>query len=130
MHSIIAVGAMHEARSGFEHPLTAGDDPHSKHSFAVQQYCKAIAHLQLNLKSQTNSVDIDVALLVCLLFVGFELLRANVAVAMEHLDSGLNIAMERFGGAVEAYAKQKPAFRPSNLIGELVPAFARLDYVS
>lgn len=130
MHAIIAVGSLHDARSGREHSMTVAYDTQSKHSFAMRQYCKAISHLQLNLQRQDRNVDVDVTLLVCLLFVGFELLRAEVGVAMEHLNSGLNIAMERFGGAVKAYAGQRTDLKPSTLIDELVPAFARLDYVS
>ena len=134
MHAIIAVGSLHQVRSGLIGGHTDGYGYHTRHRFALLQYSKAIALLRQDIENGQTSTTADVVLLVCLLFVGFELLQGNVGVAMSHLNNGLGIITERHAKSLVCYATYKGngAQNPAadQLIDELVPAFTRLDYVS
>jgi hypothetical protein len=81
-----------------------------------------------------NRLGIDIVLLACILFVGFEMLQNETLIAMEHLRIGLKILMDKCSSNKTADDTSTRAIlikgSPEDLLDELVPIFVRLDYVS
>ena len=80
-----------------------------------------------------NRPGVDIVLLACILFVGFEMLQNETLVAMEHLRIGLKIMADNCSSNG---TDDDPSTRvilikgsPEDLMDELVPIFVRLDYV-
>jgi hypothetical protein len=85
-HAAVSIGSVHEQ---FE----AGneiDETQASGTFALQQYNTAINHL-VNAAKKQEKQTADVILMSCLLFISFEMLRANFGVAFTHVKSGLKI---------------------------------------
>ncbi|KAG9248198.1 hypothetical protein BJ878DRAFT_77548 [Calycina marina] len=87
-HVVIAVGALHQRFVSIQQfPFI--DEDTSFESFAFQQYYIAIGLLQKLMSTQTHQMDIT--LLCCILFTYFDCLSGNHDGAIIHLKSGLRI---------------------------------------
>lgn len=120
---------MHQVRSA------PGDNNSSAvQRFALTSYSKAVAQLRDRMSAVKNQLGIDIVLLACVLFVGFEMLQHEMLLAMEHLQIGLKIMTEKcssIGIADDSTARTiLIKSSPEDLLDELVPIFVRLDYVS
>lgn len=63
-HALIALGALHEE-------FQQDDHDGKENSFAIAQYVRAI-ELMVGSKSQNDALNVDVALIACILFICFE----------------------------------------------------------
>lgn len=92
---------------------------------ALSQYNKAIKHLS-QLMSRPSSESINIALLVCILFVCVECLRGDYQPAVKHFEAGMAIAKAGTGGG-------SPNSRASGANGireQVLPFFNRLELLS
>ncbi|KIV99596.1 uncharacterized protein PV09_08772 [Verruconis gallopava] len=115
-HAALAMGSMHRTVLSRQ-SLSVGleEDP-----YAVKQYTKSLRMLA-PARNNDQSISADIVLSACLLFIGFESLRRNYGVMLEHVRSGVRIVQQC----------QQNAFRTDgcNIIPmqKFVPAFARLE---
>jgi hypothetical protein len=121
---------LHQARSGLNHALLYTLDYRAQEQFALSQYTKAVNQLRCQIEGSNSEPQVDLVLLSCLLFVGFEMLQGNILLALDHLQNGLSIIQQHFQRNLDSYAQCKATTQSDKLIDELVPAFARIDYVS
>jgi hypothetical protein len=96
--------------------------------FALQQYNKAINELQKQMANQ-DANSLRVALITCMIFITFELLRGEHKTASTHLHSGLNLLSQLQGRQDH---ESTVVVRPKSESAEddLVEAFARLNVQS
>lgn len=90
-HAVAAVGAMHERQLQGKillPPPAGGDLSHNE--FALEQYNKAIQRF-LEQMSNPETMDVDLMLVQCLLFICLEMLKGNMERAMDHAQGGLQI---------------------------------------
>lgn len=87
-HAVAAVGAMYERMIRCNRGVEGLDH------FALQQYTKALQDFRRQLASSLED-RVDLVLIVCVLFVCLEMLRANNARAMDHVQGGLQILQQR-----------------------------------
>jgi hypothetical protein len=81
---MIALGSL------YEHCNDSADYPSvMQQRYALIQYNKAIRSLKS--RRSDDAKTLEVTLLTCVLFVCLELLRGNPELALDHLQSGLNI---------------------------------------
>jgi hypothetical protein len=80
LHAVVAVGAMHQAR--WDNP---GDSSGSLQHVALTNYSRAVMELRDYISRQCEPGAVDIVLLGCILFVGFEMLQHEVSLAMQHL---------------------------------------------
>jgi hypothetical protein len=102
----------------------------AQEQFALSQYTKAVNQLRCRIEDSNSEPQLDLVLLSCLLFVGFEMLQGNILLALDHLKNGLGIVQQHFQRNLNAYTQCKAVTQSNKLIDELVPTFARIDYVS
>ncbi|WPG99616.1 Hypothetical protein R9X50_00243400 [Acrodontium crateriforme] len=102
MHAMIAVGAMHQwSSAAFEmrnNPSLASIQSRPvntcQHEFAISQYNKSMEYMQTHIKAIARGgpdSNVEIVLLVCLLFVCFEILQDSESSAVLHLRTGLRI---------------------------------------
>lgn len=93
-HAILALSAQHKAF------LTRGDRRGEKYSsdrescaiYSWTHYSKATKILQRQLSQSPNTAaSIEQTLIICLLFIAFEVLQGNHSAALTHLEGGLEI---------------------------------------
>lgn len=90
-HIIIALGSLYESfQNDYVGPATSLVDTKNWHKYAVGQYTKAIRLLNAYILAQGWG-GLEVTLLCCILFTGFEWLRGSYLAAQRHLRSGLSI---------------------------------------
>ena len=120
---------MHNTRSN-----PADDRSNKLQQIALVNYSKAVTNLRDTMSNLDNHPGVEIVLLACILFVGFEMLKHEVSLAMEHLRLGLKIMTHKGSvkSSAEAMNKRSVLIKgsPSALLDELVPIFVRLDYVS
>jgi hypothetical protein len=101
---------------------------------ALINYSKAVVELRNGMSKLDNHPGVDIVLLACILFVGFEMLKHEVSLALEHLQLGLRIMTDKCTGKTTVKNMNKGSIlikgSPTALLDELVPIFVRLDYVS
>ncbi|KAF7592237.1 hypothetical protein BBP40_000509, partial [Aspergillus hancockii] len=91
-HAMVAIGAMHaEYQTAAAQPLIHSS---STRQFVLQQYNKAIRSL-INGMSTTNSQNWELTLTTCCLFICLEILRGNNTQALDHIDAGLRMLLQR-----------------------------------
>jgi len=130
-HAAIALGSIHRALQ---------DDQHGfQHEFALQQYNKAMTYVRkhiVNLDEHSSDADVEVVLLVSLLFFCFEVLHAEDVRATIHLHTSLRILYERLqkpnkqGLRLEDGVERREVIMPTapkNNMDVLVQTFVRLD---
>lgn len=111
-HAVVALGSLGRTRGD-------GAD-RADREFAMQHYSQAMKTLQNQLAGPGN-VPQHLALLVCLLFVTFELQQQAYGEAHSHLNGGLNIIQEYERSLEQESALSKESMDP------LIEAFERLD---
>ncbi|KIM98651.1 hypothetical protein OIDMADRAFT_74156, partial [Oidiodendron maius Zn] len=84
-HAAIALGALHESSE-----VGSRAEPSI---FAMEQYGKAIRYLVKPIREKQKQAA-DVALMTCVLFVCFEMMRGSYGTAISHIDSGVKIISE------------------------------------
>ncbi|MCJ1393620.1 hypothetical protein MMC18_006495 [Xylographa bjoerkii] len=96
-HAVLAFASLHEKffKAG---PLVQIVEPDG---FVLQNYNRAIGELSTNLKAPDQSTNLT--LMVCLMFIGNELLQGNNSSAFVHLDCGLKIIRSKT-------TREKPRF--------------------
>ncbi|MCJ1397343.1 hypothetical protein MMC11_000535 [Xylographa trunciseda] len=84
-HAVLAFASLHEKffKAGPSVQIVEPD------GFVLQNYNRAIGELSTNLKAPSQSTDLT--LMVCLMFIGNELLQGNNSSAYVHLNCGLKI---------------------------------------
>lgn len=126
---MIAIGFLHQARSAQTYTPSGG-----LNHLALSHYSQAVIELRSRIENARNGPGVDVVLLACLLFVGFEMLQHDIPVAMDHLRFGLGLISGQYKNAARSESSHNIATvfrcRPEEAIDELVPIFVRLDYVS
>jgi hypothetical protein len=96
-HAAIALGSLHRAITAQQHLVHGRVDPDQRH-FALSQYNKAMGYIRRYIDSlgkDCTDVNVEVVLLVSLLFFCFEILHGEDARATLHLRTGLRILYER-----------------------------------
>lgn len=95
MHAVLSLSSVHKRDTyvGVYDPrqLSSLDQ---QERFTLQQYTKAIHHLQPHLSS-TNKSSTCTTLITCFVFICLELLCGHFATAQNHLHNGLKIIKER-----------------------------------
>lgn len=139
-HAIVALGSLHEQRENGARiiPLIGnierqvnpillktngavaklGDD----NPLAISQYNKAIVHLSKRLQTENS---IEVALLACILFVCVEFLRGDPNPAVNHFNSGMNIATSSLNASGSANNKTVRMVKE-----QILPFFNRIELLS
>ena len=134
LHAIIAVGSLHMACSGGAFKPSDRLDACSPKQLALCHYSKAISELRSRIGNQLKRPNADIVLLTCLLFIGFEMLQHDIPVAMDHLRFGLKLICDEHRAALGWNDACSGALVlksvPDKPMDELIPVFARLDYVS
>lgn len=107
LHAVVAVGSMHRAHSLRSKSLRTPVADSKYYRFGLNQYCQAITLLQsLITKCEDESCGgtAEVVLLVCLLFVAFEMLQGQQELAITHLRRGLQILWQNSNQDCEDHA--------------------------
>ncbi|TVY43149.1 putative transcriptional regulatory protein, partial [Lachnellula occidentalis] len=106
-HAVIALGALHEAfeKGGFD----GGDK-----DFAVSQYIRSLELMVKPELKKRNKISVDVALITCVLFVCFEILRGNHLSALSHIDGGAKILKEHQDGGCPSSPNNNKALTASS----------------
>ena len=102
---------------------------------ALSHYSKAVAELRSRMEGCASQPVLEIVLLVCLIFVGFEMLLYDVNVAMTHLHKGLRIIeddrnTDQFHSKVGIRGLFSSNRGREGSLNELISTFVRLDYVS
>lgn len=90
-HAVAAVGAMHERQLQgklVSHSPSQSTDEND--AFALEQYNKAIQSF-LGQMGNPETMDVELMLVQCLLFICLEMLKGNIARAMDHAQGGLKL---------------------------------------
>ncbi|KAK3067108.1 hypothetical protein LTR53_016218 [Teratosphaeriaceae sp. CCFEE 6253] len=131
LHACLAVGFMyraHGARSA-KRPITTIDTNSEHHRNALIEYGHAVAELRAWISVVAKT---EIALLVCILLVCFEMLQGRQEGATSHLTKGLAVLF----GYLRPYARTAGRrFRPVSVsatatktLDILLSTFVRLDY--
>lgn len=137
-HAAIALGSIHRALTFDAFRGPAGIDK-EQHGFALCQYNKAMSYIRgyiENLGTGCSDNDVEVVLLVSLLFFCFEVLHSEDARATIHLRTGLRILYERIrdksppatpwgDGELKRTVMMKPM--PQSNMDVILQTFVRLD---
>lgn len=94
LHAVLALSSIH--RRGIDNgngQTKQGEIPDEQEQFALQQYVKAIGHLQPHLLDK-DRVSFRIALMTCVVFISLELLRGHFRTATTHLENGYKILQE------------------------------------
>nr|POE49334.1 hypothetical protein CFP56_32484 [Quercus suber] len=133
LHAAIAVGSLHQARNGKPRVAFRTSIDSVRHSFAIAQYNKAMAHVRTIVNDlasgDISDAKIQVVLVVCLLFVCFELLQEGGGEASLHLRIGMRILYDRVAREAVPTDQRLVTLRhtPRDEIDVLLLTFVRLD---
>ncbi|KAM0191268.1 hypothetical protein ACHAPA_007506 [Fusarium lateritium] len=92
LHALLALSSAHKkgvAELGI-HRNSPREEMSSQEQFTLQQYVKAIGHLQPHFSAKDRA-SCRVALITCIVFVCLEFFRGHFATAQLHLKNGLDI---------------------------------------
>ncbi|CAF3571781.1 unnamed protein product [Fusarium graminearum] len=92
MHALLALSSAHKkgvVEMG-AHRNSPGAEMNQQEQFTLQQYVKAIGHLQPHFSAKDRA-SCRVALITCIVFVCLEFFRGHFATAQLHLKNGLDI---------------------------------------
>lgn len=112
-HAVSAVGAVYGNQL-----LPADSDPAEVEQFTLQQYNKAIQSF-IGQMNTPQTVDIDLVLVTCLLFICLETLRSKNTRALDHIQSGVQILAAR--------SQEKKITLDNEFDRELLHTFSRLN---
>ncbi|KAK4504193.1 hypothetical protein PRZ48_005109 [Zasmidium cellare] len=131
--AIVAVGSMHQARTGRPAGLVMPVYEPAQFEFAMDEYSRSVGLIQKYInenQSQSNKNSVEVVLLACLMFICFELLHGNNYLGILHLRTGLRILYEHLHGPipenVDARRIQLKA-EPRSTMDLLAEIYVRLD---
>ena len=128
LHAAIAVGSVHQTFAKAPLPISKFG-PDSSTSFALQQYNKAIQHLNVRLSKAIDRSTRELVLMNCTLFVCFDILSGRRASAVTHIANGLRIACEDL-----PKGQEKPTFHsknhPGSITANLTANLARMSVQS
>nr|POE54886.1 hypothetical protein CFP56_64559 [Quercus suber] len=133
LHAAIAVGSLHQARNGEQRMSLRTEIDALRHGFAIAQYNKAMAHVRTIINDlasgESSDAKIQVVLVVCLLFVCFELLQGGGGEASLHLRIGMRILYDRVARGPVVTEQRHVTLRhaPRSETDVLLLNFARLD---
>lgn len=135
-HAAIALGSLHRSLAAEVIPAGGQDQQH----FALSQYNKALGFVRRYIETLADgatSHDVEVVLLVSLLFFCFEILHGEDKRATLHLQTGLRILYERvrrldeYRASCSALQHDKRVVRmqtrPRTNMDVLLQTFVRLD---
>lgn len=127
LHALMSLGALHRSMTKFE----SGDKPgfmNPDERLALQQYNKAISHLDVHFKSN-DKTSLRVALITCMVFICIELLRGRFKIATTHLRNGLNLLhqMQQRGESIDTENSILLRPDPGSIDDYLIEAFTRLN---
>ncbi|KAF2163044.1 hypothetical protein M409DRAFT_57722 [Zasmidium cellare ATCC 36951] len=133
-HAVVALASLHRAITIRQTGSSRVDL--DQHELALAQYNKSITYIKtyigaLDSCSTYSQDNIEVILIVSLLFFCFELLYCNDAKAGNHLYTGLRILHERMQDSSKGDSLSHDIVvpvTPRDNIGILVRAFIELDY--
>lgn len=129
MHAATAVGYAHRKHIEKDLARQAMIDEDPRVYLGLRQYVKAINCLRTRIVDLEDPEASQIALMTCLLFICFEMLRGQRISALSHLGTGLRILSSR--------AAQQRQVTPDSLdlnhdsegvLDQLISVFARLDY--
>ena len=94
LHAVLTLSSVHK-RNSFNGNDQSGrnDSPDEQEQFMLQNYSKAIRHLQ-PLFSTKDKASVRVALITCVVFICLEFLRGHFQTAQTHLQNGLKVLRE------------------------------------
>ncbi|KAI5458525.1 hypothetical protein BGZ63DRAFT_426907 [Mariannaea sp. PMI_226] len=128
LHAVLALSSVH--KRGICYPdirelRGGGNIPDQHEQFTLEQYAKAISHLQPHFSSNDRASR-RIALMACILFVSLDLLRGHFTTAQIHLQNGLGILQE-----MQMLLSTDDAVQPHNSYREstddwVMEAFSRL----
>ncbi|EME84421.1 uncharacterized protein MYCFIDRAFT_214731 [Pseudocercospora fijiensis CIRAD86] len=141
-HATVALGSIHRAITYSSTTGAVSVDP-DQHLFALNQYNKAMSYIRRYIEGISDKCtdwDVEVVLLVSLLFFCFEIMHSEDARATMHLRTGLRILYERLR-RMDAYKAPQRMIdidgeekrvvrlqsRPRNNMDLLLQTFVRLD---
>jgi len=96
LHAIIALGSAHRSEELNSHGseyrgLLKDEGKMDRHErFALQQYNKAISHLQKHFSTK-DKMSLRIALITCMMFICLEFLRGEYKTGNTHIENGLNL---------------------------------------
>jgi hypothetical protein len=127
LHALMSLGAIHRSMANFE-SCKKRDFMNPDERLALQQYNKAIGHLDVHFKSQEKT-SLRVALITCMIFICIELLRGRFKVATTHLTNGLNLlrVMQQRGKPIATENSILLRPEPGSVDDYLIEAFTRLN---
>ncbi|KUJ21348.1 uncharacterized protein LY89DRAFT_778907 [Mollisia scopiformis] len=116
-HAVVALGALHETSE-----LGSREGPSI---FALQQYGKAMGCL-INSTPEEKKRAADVALMTCVLFVCFEIMREHHGTAISHIESGVKIISSLQSGveSTDTWSLSRSPYAEPSILN---PIFIRLD---
>ncbi|XP_014556473.1 hypothetical protein COCVIDRAFT_99703 [Bipolaris victoriae FI3] len=85
MHAVIALSAAHECN------FIPGQSIDTREKFVLKQYSQAISALQPMLARTSDTQDVAVVLVTCMLFTFLEYLRGRHEIAETHLKNGIKL---------------------------------------
>lgn len=93
LHALLALSSAHKkgvVEMGIHRNSLEAEAMNQQEQFTVQQYVKAIGHLQPHFSARDRA-SCRVALITCVVFVCLEFFRGHFATAQIHLQNGLDI---------------------------------------
>ncbi|CAG8972372.1 hypothetical protein HYALB_00007125 [Hymenoscyphus albidus] len=91
-YAVVALGSLHEGCVRGESRISWEGEEGNRLGFATGQYIKAIGHFCDPKRKEKKRLD--VALITCILFICFELLRCQLNSALSHINGGVKILKE------------------------------------
>lgn len=94
LHAVLTLSSVHKREIFHGNAQSRSEDnPDEQEHFMLQQYIKAIRHLQPHFSAKDRA-SVRVALITCVVFVCLELLHGHFTTAQTHLQNGLKVLME------------------------------------
>ena len=110
-HAVNALGSLTE-RLHINSTLTSGNElANSCHDFARLQYYKAVGQLRKRICDDAD-LSIELALVLCYLFICFEFLQGDDVAALTHLRSGRGLLHRLFPAGAESATNRQPISPP------------------
>lgn len=123
---VASLGALYKAGSPKLLSLSKEEsDPHRQYAF--HQYGQALKSVQAVIDANKYQNTTRVALIASLLIFCFENLYGDFDSAIRHLESALQLMQKQLAHTSRRYKHSKTSSPTSNLEGDLVAAFFRLD---
>ena len=103
LHAVLTLSSVHKREILVGKVQGGSDDetvPFEQEQFMLSQYVKAIGHLQPHFENKEKG-SVRVALITCVVFICLEFLRGHFRTGQKHLENGLKILREMYGGSGE-----------------------------